>query len=90
MSRGKVHAPCHNSPKAMPHPGSHTATCIYASLYHIYTKTCNPVISFILRMMNSLGVGACDSAPCVLPKVQYIICGRSPAKSSQFILAWEE
>lgn len=90
MSTGEVHTWCHSSPKAAPHPRLHTATCAHASLYHIYTKTRNPVTSFALHTMNGLGVGACDSAPCILPKVQYIICGRSPAKSSQLILAWEE
>jgi len=41
-------------------------------------------------MTNSLGVGAWDSAPRILPKVPYIIGGRRPAKLSQFSLAWEE
>lgn len=90
MSTGKVHA--HVTPAQR-----QRLTLAYTQpwafmllLYHIYTKTCNPVISFVLHMMKSLGVEACNSTPCILPKVQYIICGRSPAKSSQFILAWEE
>lgn len=36
------------------------------------------------------GRGSLRSAPCFLPKAQYIICGRSPAKSSRLIFAWEE